>query len=70
MITVLTPTYNRATTLSRLFQSLCTQSNMSFEWLVVDDGSNDGTVDLLNEFSICAPFIIRIIRQENSGKHV
>lgn len=70
MITVLTPTYNRATTLSRLFQSLCTQSNMSFEWLVVDDGSNDGTVDLLNEFSICAPFTIRIIRQENSGKHV
>lgn len=70
MITVLTPTYNRAATLSRLFQSLCAQSNMSFEWLVVDDGSNDGTCDLINEFSICAPFNIRVVRQENSGKHV
>ncbi|WP_185073765.1 glycosyltransferase family 2 protein [Pseudomonas protegens] len=70
MITVLTPTYNRAATLSRLFQSLCTQSNMSFEWLVVDDGSNDGTYDLINEFSTGAPFTIRVVRQENSGKHV
>ncbi|WP_063832173.1 glycosyltransferase family 2 protein [Pseudomonas sp. PH1b] len=70
MITVLTPTYNRATTLSRLFQSLCAQSSMSFEWLIVDDGSTDGTFDLINEFAICAPFNIRVIRQDNSGKHV
>lgn len=70
MITVLTPTYNRVLTLPRLFHSLCAQSSMAFEWLVVDDGSNDGTYKLLNEFSVSAPFNIRVIQQSNSGKHV
>lgn len=70
MITVLTPTYNRITTLPRLFQSLCAQSSMAFEWLVVDDGSNDDTDKLLNEFTVSASFNIRVVQQPNSGKHV
>ena len=42
-LTVFTPTYNRAHTLPRLFQSLCVQTTDDFEWLLIDDGSSDGT---------------------------
>lgn len=40
---VFTPTYNRLHTLGRTYQSLCQQSCKDFEWLIIDDGSTDGT---------------------------
>lgn len=46
MITVFTPTYNRARLLPRLHQSLCRQTYTDFEWLIVDDGSTDETAEL------------------------
>ena len=38
MITVFTPTYNRAYIIRKLYKALCGQINKNFEWLVVDDG--------------------------------
>ena len=43
--TVLTPTYNRAGTLHRVYESLSRQTFRDFEWVVVDDGSTDNTHD-------------------------
>ena len=68
--TVFTPAYNRAGLIGRLYESLCRQSFRDFEWLVVDDGSTDGTEALFSE--LCCrkqDFSIRYIRQENGGKH-
>lgn len=42
-LTVFTPTYNRKHTLPRTYESLCRQSCKDFDWLVIDDGSSDGT---------------------------
>lgn len=42
-LTVFTPTYNRKHTIVRTYESLCRQSNDDFDWLIVDDGSSDGT---------------------------
>ena len=70
MITVLTATYNRAYTLSRLYESLARQTNESFEWVVVDDGSTDNTLDLLAGFQKESSFPIKVLRQENAGKHI
>ena len=42
-LTVFTPTYNRKHTLPRTYGSLCRQKKNDFEWLVIDDGSSDGT---------------------------
>ncbi len=70
MITILTATYNRAHTLPRLFESLCAQTCMDFEWIIVDDGSTDNTLDLLRTYSEQASFNLNIICQQNSGKHV
>lgn len=70
MITVFTPTFNRAYILSKLFDSLLAQSVKDFEWLIVDDGSTDNTKDLIIEFKKKADFKIKYIYQENQGKHV
>ena len=69
MITILTPTYNRAHTLPRLYESLVSQTNCDFEWLVVDDGSIDNTEDLIKTFKRQASFDIRYIKKDNGGKH-
>ena len=42
-LTVFTPTYNRKHTIVRTYESLCSQLNDDFDWLVIDDGSSDGT---------------------------
>lgn len=70
MITVLTPTYNRAHTLKRVFDSLAKQTVIDFEWLVIDDGSTDGTKVLLEELENEANFRIRYFCQRNGGKHI
>ncbi len=68
--TVFTPTYNRAHTLSRVYESLRTQTFRDFEWLIVDDGSTDGTADLIAGWHAEADFPVRYFAQANSGKHV
>lgn len=69
-ISVLTPTFNRAGTLSRLFESLRIQGIQNFEWLVVDDGSTDETYALIEKFEEERPgFPIRYFYQKNGGKH-
>jgi len=70
MITVLTPTYNRAYTLPRLFKSLCDQECKNFEWVVVDNKSTDNTWSLLEEFKRSALFPVRVVLQPKLGKHV
>lgn len=68
-ITVFTPTYNRAYIIHKLYQSLCLQSNLNFEWLIVDDGSTDNTENLINSFVAEDKILIRYIKQNNGGKH-
>jgi glycosyltransferase involved in cell wall biosynthesis len=69
-ITVLTPTYNRALTLPRLYDSLAAQTFRDFEWLVVDDGSEDETEALVSRWSEEGKIAIRYAKQANAGKHV
>lgn len=70
MITIFTPTYNRAYRLPVLYSSLQRQTNMDFEWIIVDDGSQDHTKELVESWLKGeAPFRIRYILKENGGKH-
>jgi glycosyltransferase involved in cell wall biosynthesis len=70
LITVCTPTYNRAATLPRLHESLCSQTFRGFEWLVVDDGSTDDTAAVVSALAAASAFPVVYRRQENAGKHV
>lgn len=69
MITVFTPTYNRAGRLPKLYESLKKQTFKDFEWLIVDDGSTDGTCDLVNGWMKEQLVDICYYYQENGGKH-
>ena len=66
-LTVFTPTYNRAHTLERLYQSLCAQTCQDFDWLVIDDGSTDDTKGLIEKFSAEGRISIRYIYKDNGG---
>ncbi|MCM1235369.1 MAG: glycosyltransferase family 2 protein [Ruminococcus flavefaciens] len=67
-LTIFTPTYNRAYVLPRLYESLCTQSCMSFEWIIVDDGSIDSTRELVSNWLKEEKVAIRYFYQQNRGK--
>jgi glycosyltransferase involved in cell wall biosynthesis len=69
MITIFTPTYNRAHLIGNLYESLLKQSNKEFEWLIVDDGSVDNTQELIHLFIAESNICIHYIKQENGGKH-
>ena len=69
MITVLTPTYNRASLLINLYQSLIKQDFGAFEWVIVDDGSVDATTDIVDQFIQERQIAITYIIQANGGKH-
>jgi glycosyltransferase involved in cell wall biosynthesis len=70
LFTVFTPTYNRAHTLHRVYDSLCAQTLRDLEWIVVDDGSTDNTAKLIARWTAAAGFPIRYFKQEHCGKHI
>ncbi|MDE7199091.1 MAG: glycosyltransferase family 2 protein [Lachnospiraceae bacterium] len=68
-VTILTPTYNRAGFLPKLYESLLRQTNPDFDWLVVDDGSGDATPGLIRRYMEEKKIRISYERQQNAGKH-
>ena len=70
MITVFTPTYNRAYRLQCLYESLKKQSSKNFEWIVINDGSTDNTNDLFEKWlkeNNSFPIVYKEVT--NGGKH-
>lgn len=65
-IAVVTPIYNRANKIINLYNSLCSQSNKNFEWIIVDDGSTDNLLDVVAKFD--DEIKIKFISKENGGK--
>ena len=69
-ITVFTATFNRGHTLPKLYASLKKQRHPSFEWIVVDDGSQDQTFQLVSGWQQeNTDFDIIYVRVKNGGKH-
>lgn len=59
-VSVLMPTYQQAAFLRRAIDSLCAQTLLDWELIVVDDGSSDGTARLLDAYQ--AERRIRVVR--------
>lgn len=69
-VTIFTPTYNRANTLPRLYESLHMQTNKNFEWLVINDGSTDETDALFYQWlQKEKTFPIHYYKVKNGGKN-
>lgn len=69
MLTILTPTYNRGYIIKKAYDSLVEQTNINFEWLVIDDGSTDNTESIFKKFINEKKINIRYFKKENGGKH-
>lgn len=67
-ITILTPAYNRADTLPRLYESLLSQTYQNFIWLVMDDGSTDNTRELIEKYKAEGKLEIEYHWHENVKK--
>lgn len=68
ILTIHTPTYNRAHTLPRVYESLKRQTCLDFEWFVTDNGSTDHTADLFEQWNKeDLPFRIHYHRIEERG---
>jgi glycosyltransferase involved in cell wall biosynthesis len=50
LVSVIIPTYNRATVLSRAIESVISQSFRNFEIIIIDDGSDDNTSEVIESF--------------------
>lgn len=68
LLTIFTPTYNRADLLENLYNSLKSQTSFNFLWMVIDDGSTDNTEQVVAEWkNECKEFEIEYYKKENGG---
>lgn len=68
-LTIFTPTYNRAFCLGNCYNSLVTQTNKDFKWLIIDDGSQDNTKALVTSWINEGKVDIEYQYQKNQGMH-
>ncbi len=62
LFSVVIPTFNRESLIRQTLESVAGQLGQGFEVIVVDDGSSDGTCQIVEEFRS-----VRLIRQQNAG---
>ncbi len=65
LVSVVLPTYNHGKYLKQSIESVLKQSYSGLELIIVNDGSNDATRELLKEYE--NNLAITIIHQENAG---
>ena len=70
ILTIFTPTYNRGYIIGKLYDSLLSQTNKNFKWLIVDDWSSDNTEELVKSWIDEDKIEIKYIKQDNQGKHI
>jgi glycosyltransferase involved in cell wall biosynthesis len=66
-ISVIVAVYNVREHLSRCIESLLSQNCKNYEIIIVDDGSTDGSGDILDGYFRENPEKIRLVRQQNEG---
>ncbi len=67
-ISIVTPNYNYEKYIGSTIESVINQKYDNFEYIIVDDGSTDKSVDIINRYVAKYPDKIILIEQENSGQ--
>jgi glycosyltransferase involved in cell wall biosynthesis len=63
-ISIITASYNSASTIVDTIKSVITQSYTNIEYIIIDGGSTDGTVDIIQVFS---PWISHWVSEPDGG---
>lgn len=66
LVTVIVPAHNAAATLERALRSALAQTHAALELVVVDDGSTDGTTEIIRRLA-ASDARVRALTQENRG---
>lgn len=67
LISIVTPMYNSANYIKQLLDSISKQTYKNFEIIIVDDGSTDNSVNIVNEYLSETCIKYSITKQKNSG---
>ena len=67
LVSIILPTYNRASFLPEAFEAIKKQSFEDWELIVVDDGSTDNTRELVKDFASHVSQKVQYIYQKNQG---
>lgn len=67
MISIVTPTYNRKEDLQKAYESILCNNSRNFVWIIIDDGSNDGTESLVASWIKEKKIKIKYTKQPNGG---
>ena len=71
--TIFTPCYNGEYTVERVFKSVAKQTYTNFEWIIINDGSTDGSAEKIEQLRKLYPQLddkIIYLEQDNKGKHM
>jgi len=66
-VSVILPTYHHCETVGRAVQSVLDQTYRDFELIIIDDGSTDGTSEILNHFKWADDRVTVYRNEQNSG---
>lgn len=64
---VVVPAYNEERRIGGTLAALAAQTDLNFTLLVVDNGSTDGTAEVVRRFAATAPFAVHLIREPEKG---
>lgn len=67
-LSIIVPVYNVLPYIRKCIDSLLSQTIEDFEIILIDDGSSDGTADILAEYALHYPQKIKLKRVENGGQ--
>ena len=67
MISVIIPMYNAGKNILHLLEGLNIQTRTDFEVIIVDDGSTDDSMDLVESNKNSYKFPLKLISQQNAG---
>lgn len=67
-ISIVIPSYNKVKYIEKTLQSIVTQKNASFEVLIQDGGSTDGTLDIIKKYAKKYPTLISYVSKKDGGQ--
>ena len=67
LVSIITPMYNSGKYIEETLKSVVSQTHKNWELFIIDDGSSDNCIELVNEFKKIDNRIKLIINKENQG---